>query len=153
MKKFLFFWATWPLIREAFEIIDAYNFDYKTIAFLWIKRNATGTIFKSMGSYTRANSEPLLLATRGKPKVITHRLSQIIETQEPEIIETVYKHIHSKKPDIFRQRITQLCGNISRIETFGRTLINDWTVIGNDEKLQLQPLEQFNETKTALYQN
>ena len=139
------------MIRETFKILDEWQFEYVTIAFLWIKQNMTGTVKKSMGSYTRSNSEPLLLARKGKPKVITHRLSQIVKTQEPEIVETIYNGIHSKKPDIFRKKIVQLCGDLTRIELFPRTRVEGWNTWGNDPRLQLQPLEQFQETKTALY--
>ena len=33
----LFFWVTYPMLREALQIIEAWNFHYKTIAFQWIK--------------------------------------------------------------------------------------------------------------------
>src|SRR3990167_9552181 len=46
---FLFEWTTWPMIRETFKILDEWKFEYVTIAFLWIKKNMTGTVKKSMG--------------------------------------------------------------------------------------------------------
>lgn len=39
---------------------------------------------------------------------------------------------HSKKPDIVRERIVQLCGDIPRIELFGRKEVEGWTVLGNE---------------------
>ena len=51
--------------------------------------------------------------------------------------------IHSKKPNEVREKIVQLYGDIPRIEIFARTKVHGWDVIGNDEKLQNQPLEVF----------
>ena len=34
----LFMWATFPNLREAFDVIDAWGFTYKTVAFVWVKR-------------------------------------------------------------------------------------------------------------------
>lgn len=35
----LFMWATFPNLKEAFDVIDAWGFDYKTVAFVWVKQN------------------------------------------------------------------------------------------------------------------
>ena len=35
----LFLWATFPQLNEAFRVIDACGFKYKTLAFLWLKQN------------------------------------------------------------------------------------------------------------------
>ena len=35
----LFMWATFPMLREALELIEAWGFEYKTIAFCWVKQN------------------------------------------------------------------------------------------------------------------
>lgn len=130
----LFLWATWPKIHEALQTITQWGFTYKTKAFTWIKTNKNGTIFKGMGNWTRANDEFILLATKGKPKRIDAGVSNMVMTD----IQG-----HSKKPDIFRTKILQLMGDLSRIELFSRTRIHGWTTWGNDEKLQAQPLEAF----------
>ena len=62
----LFMWATWPLINDAMELIKAWEFEYKTIGFIWIKLNKNKpTPFMGMGNWTRSNSEPCLIATKG----------------------------------------------------------------------------------------
>ena len=131
---FLFLWATWPKIQLCLDCIKSWGFEYKTKAFTWIKTNQNGSIFMGMGNYTRANDEFILLATKGKPKRINASISSIVMAPVKE---------HSKKPDIFRTKILQLCGDLPRIELFARTKIHGWDVWGNDEKLQLQPLEAF----------
>lgn len=130
----LFLWATWPKIFEFKNFIKAWGFEYKTVAFLWIKKFSTGKNFMGMGNWTRSNSEIVLLATKGKPKRIDAGISQIIESIPKE---------HSKKPNIVRTEILKLVGDLPRIELFPRTLVHGWDVWGNDEKLEAQPLEAF----------
>ena len=35
----LFMWATFPLLPQAIELLEAWGFKYKTIAFVWVKQN------------------------------------------------------------------------------------------------------------------
>ena len=35
----LFLWATFPQLPEALRLIKAWGFQYKTVAFVWLKRN------------------------------------------------------------------------------------------------------------------
>lgn len=54
----LFMWVTFPTLREAFSVIDAWGFTYKTVAFAWVKQNKkTSSLFWGMGYWTRANVE------------------------------------------------------------------------------------------------
>lgn len=132
----LMMWTTWPKIVEghANKVIESWGFTPKTCAFVWVKRYTNGKLFKGMGRWTRANTEFILLATKGKPQRIDAGIEQVIESIPKE---------HSQKPDIFRTKILQLCGDLPRIELFARTKIHGWDVWGNDEKLELEPLEKF----------
>jgi N6-adenosine-specific RNA methylase IME4 len=70
----LFCWATWPHLKSALWLISAWGFTYKTCAFDWMKADPyclfadDATPNMGMGYWTRSNTEPCLLATRGKPK-------------------------------------------------------------------------------------
>lgn len=130
----LFLWATFPKLPEAFEVIKSWGFTYKTKAFTWVKTNKNGTIFMGMGRWTRSNDEVCLLAVKGSPKRIDAGISSIVMTDIQE---------HSEKPDIFRTKILQLVGKLPRIELFARTRIHGWDTWGNDEKLNLKPLESY----------
>ena len=130
----LFLWATFPKLQTCLDCIKSWGFEYKTVAFVWIKKNMNGTNFMGMGNWTRANSEIVLLATKGKPKRVNAGVTQIIES---------IPNGHSKKPDLVRSKILQLCGDLPRIELFPRTLVYGWDIFGNDEKLNLQPLESY----------
>src|SRR5262245_61104083 len=69
----LFLWITWPLLFNALSVMDTWGFRFKTCAFAWIKAHARQLeMFQDdipdqmgLGYWTRANSEPCLLATRG----------------------------------------------------------------------------------------
>lgn len=68
----LFMWATFPMLREALDVIEAWGFSYKTVAFNWVKQNRNGTgIFMGLGNWTRSNSEICLLATNVRPPART----------------------------------------------------------------------------------
>lgn len=120
---FLFLWATFPQIQEALDVIKSWGFDYKTVAFTWIKKTKKGKNFLGMGWYTRANCEVCLLARRGKPKIIHHGISQIVES---------VRESHSKKPAKIRERIVQLCGDVPRIELFARQEVEGWDAWGDE---------------------
>ena len=38
----LFLWATFPQLREALQVIKAWGFEYKSVAFVWLKLNKSG---------------------------------------------------------------------------------------------------------------
>lgn len=131
----LFMWATFPKINDALRLIKSWGFQYKTVAFTWVKKTKNNKSFLGMGGWTRANAEVVLLATRGKPKRIDAGIRQIIESTPQE---------HSRKPDIIREKIVQLMGELPRIELFARIKPHGWDVWGDDENLLIeQPLENF----------
>ena len=120
----LFMWVTFPNLQEGLEVINAWGFEYKTVAFTWVKRNKIASSwFVGLGHWTRANAEICLLATRGKPKRISKGVRQIVDTP----IER-----HSKKPDEVRNRIVELMGDVPRIELFAREQTQGWDVFGNE---------------------
>ncbi|HSA76899.1 MAG TPA: MT-A70 family methyltransferase [Nitrosarchaeum sp.] len=130
----LFLWATDPLMDKCIEVVKAWGFQYKNFAFDWIKETENGKEFVGMGHYTRANPEYCLLGIKGKVEVLDHTIRKIIHGRVRE---------HSKKPDIVRNKIIQLCGDLPRIELFARTKVHGWDVWGNDEKLNNTPLEEW----------
>jgi len=120
----LFFWATYPMLKEALEVIEAWGFTYKTIAFQWIKLNPKSlTPFYGLGRWTRGNTEPCLLATKGHPHRVSNSVFQLIQTP---------RRRHSEKPDIVRDKIIELMGPLPRIELFARKKAPGWEAIGNE---------------------
>lgn len=126
----LFLWATFPLLPEALRTIQAWGFQYKTVAFVWLKTNRIAkTWFWGLGNWTRGNAEICLLATKGKPKRISKRVHQLIVAP----IER-----HSKKPDAAREKIVELMGDLPRVELFAREKPEGWAVWGNEVESTLQ---------------
>lgn len=120
----LFMWATFPMLPEALEVIAAWGFQYKTIAFNWIKQNKSGAgLFWGLGNWTRSNSEICILAVRGKPK----RMSTAVHSV---ILSPIQKH--SQKPEEARDRIVKLMGDVPRIELFARQATPGWDIWGNE---------------------
>lgn len=123
-----FMWATFPNIGEAINVMDAWGFQYKTAAFVWIKKNRkNGKNFWGMGAYTRANAEVCLLGiTKGfkaGEKIKSHKVHQVIEAPFEG---------HSKKPDEARRRIVELLGDVPRIELFARQRAVGWDAWGDE---------------------
>ncbi len=75
-----------------------------------------------LGYWTRANPEICLLATKGKPKRFFKNVKQLIINPREE---------HSKKPDITRDKIVELCGDNKRIELFARNKVDGWDSNGD----------------------
>lgn len=120
----LFLWATFPMLREALRVIDAWGFKFKTVAFVWLKLNKkAGTWFTGLGYWTRSNAEICLLSTRGHPQRQDKGIHQLI-------ISPVEGH--SKKPDEARERIVRLMGDLPRVELFARQTPHGWDVWGNE---------------------
>ena len=108
----LFLWATSPLLLEALNTINEWGFKYKTIAFCWNKLYKNGGFVTNTGRWTMSNIELCLLATKGHPKRFCKNIRQQVSALRTE---------HSKKPDIVRNRIVELMGDLPRIELFARS--------------------------------
>lgn len=126
----LFMWCTWPTLLEGLALIERWGFKYKTCAFDWMKAHTNqlemfrddGDPLMGLGYWTRANTEPCLLATRGKPKRIDASVRQgIIEPRRE----------HSRKPDCVHDRIERLVAG-PYLELFARRRKPGWTVWGNE---------------------
>lgn len=128
----LFIWTTdYHLARCISEVIPSWGFEYKTIGFVWTKKDKSGKQVSFMSAYTKKSGcELCLIATKGKDVhklVQKHNINSFIEYPRQE---------HSKKPDIIRDLIVELCGDRKRIELFARDNFTGWDVWGNDEKIE-----------------
>lgn len=123
-NSILFLWVTFPNLQEGLDTIKAWGFTYKTLGFSWIKTNKrNGKPFFGIGHYTKSNCEVCLIGIKGRaPKASNYVSSVVIEPRSE----------HSQKPDTVRERIVELCGDLPRLELFGRQPREGWDVIGND---------------------
>lgn len=121
----LFLWATFPKIQEAFEVIKAWGFEYKTLGFSWLKTNKDGSPFFGIGYYAKSNQEVCLLAVKGK----AHSL---VKSNSVSSFVSAGRTKHSEKPQIFRDKIVELFGDLPRIELFARQRTDGWDCAGNE---------------------
>lgn len=129
----LLLWATAPCLDKALELGIAWGFQYKTVAFAWVKINKhSKKAMMGMGYYTRSNIELVLLFSRGKPlKRISHSVLQVLHAP---------RGPHSQKPAEIRDRIVQLFGDRPRVELFARSRAGffadmeyaGWDLFGNE---------------------
>ena len=114
----LFLWATNPLMKEAFTVMEAWGFKYKTMI-TWRKIMSLG-----MGFWWRGQTEHLLFGVRGNIKAF--------RMQEPNFIQAKVER-HSKKPEAFRKLIERATTKYpNKIELFARQKSEGWDVWGNE---------------------
>lgn len=142
----LFLWTTFPRLDAGLKVINAWGFDYKTLAFVWIKLNKgrakypaeqLGNViyakglnkfldwitFFGTGYYTKSNPEVCLLGIKGSMKPVNNSISNVFYSPLEK---------HSKKPDVIRDKIVQLFGDLPRVEMFARESHEGWDSLGNE---------------------
>lgn len=131
-NSIMFMWVTMPKMLDGtcMEVMKSWGFIPKTCAFTWVKYYKNLKPFMGMGRWTRANVELCILGTKGKPQRINAGVRQLVETFDGELIQSIPER-HSKKPDIVRERIVELVGDLPRIEMFARERYNGWDSWGN----------------------
>lgn len=128
----LFMWVVDSHFDEALMLGKAWGFEFKTIAFIWLKSAhdplevgffPAEPLFKiGMGYWTRKQAEICLLFTRGKPKRLSKGVRQVIASARRE---------HSRKPEDQYARIEALVVG-PYLEMFARKSRLGWTSWGNE---------------------
>ena len=118
----LHLWTTNAFLREAFDVIRAWGFKYKS-CLIWTKPQL------GMGNYWRVSHEFLLLGVRGN---LPFRNRSVRSWQ------TARRTVHSRKPFLFRGLIEQVSPG-PYLELYGREEVpdSDWTVYGNQVERRL----------------
>jgi len=120
-----FMWVTDSHLKEGIEVMEAWGFKYKTIAFVWLKKTSTGKTVLNFAPHTLKSTEICLLGIKGSMKDFkkSNNVRQLIEAERTE---------HSKKPNEARLRIKELYPNAEMIELFAREVTDGWDVWGNE---------------------
>jgi N6-adenosine-specific RNA methylase IME4 len=113
----LFLWVTSPILAEAFDVIRAWGFTYKS-SFVWDK------VKHVMGHYNSVRHELLLVCVRGSCQPDVQRLFDSVVTEE--------RTEHSRKPEVFREIIDTIYPYGKRIELFARVKVEGWDAYGNE---------------------
>ncbi|HIE9390562.1 TPA: MT-A70 family methyltransferase [Klebsiella pneumoniae] len=136
-------WYTGTHNQEAIELAEAWGFTVRTMkGFTWVKLRITKALAEgdvtnfydfldllnaetrmNGGNHTRANTEDVLIATRGAG----------LERKHAGIKQVVYSPLgaHSEKPWEVRHRLELLYGDVPRIELFSRSAAPGWSHWGN----------------------
>ena len=112
----LHLWTTNAFLQNAFQVIDAWGFQFKS-CFVWVKTEI------GMGNYWRVSHEFLMLGVRGHLTFKDRTLPSWIEA---------HRTAHSRKPAIVRSLIERVSPG-PYLELYGREELPNsaWTVHGN----------------------
>lgn len=108
-------WTTNGFLREAFDVMAAWGFQYKS-CLIWVKPDF------GIGNYWRVGHEFLLFGLKGKAPFGDN-------SQQSWVYEPAGEH--SAKPAKVR-RIIERCSPGPYLELFGRREVENWTVWGNE---------------------
>ncbi len=116
----LWLWATNPMLPQAFEVMAAWGFQFKTAGH-WSKKTANGKQAFGTGYILRCAGEPFLIGTVGNPGT-ARNVRSVIEGPVRE---------HSRKPDEAFSAAETLT-NGPYLELFSRQRRDGWDVWGNE---------------------
>ena len=158
----IFMWCTAPQLPVGLEVMAAWGYQYKTVAFNWIKLNKKPMLISVKEDVMRYDGkyEKTVLPDNVKLHDISNNAFIVTYSAfmgmgnytrsnsefcllgikgNPKRINACVRQIimspreeHSKKPDEVRDRIVQLMGDVSRIELFARQKVAGWDSWGNE---------------------
>lgn len=130
----LHLWTTSGFLREAFDVIEAWGFEYRS-GFIWAKSRDTDSddmdcppkAKLGIGNYWRLSHEYLLLGIRGSATFKDKSLASWAAMDRGR---------HSAKPELVRDMVERAFVG-PRLEIFGRNAVPGWTVLGNEVQRSL----------------
>jgi N6-adenosine-specific RNA methylase IME4 len=111
----LWLWTTNAHLRVAFDVVEAWGFEYRTLL-TWVK-DRMGT-----GEWLRGQTEHCMLAVRGKPVFLHGNHATVLEAARRE---------HSRKPEEF-YALVEATSPGGKVELFCRQPRYGWQVYGNE---------------------
>ncbi len=152
----LFLWATGAKLDVAIDCLRAWDFEFVTVAFVWVKLTSAGEALLDLHRLVRstscasvldnANLVPLLRAiasaepdafgmgrmTRSNEEYVLLGRRGRPQRIDAAVRQTVFARplAHSKKPPEVRERIVRLLGDVPRLELFARDCGEGWDATG-----------------------
>ncbi|WP_435640304.1 MT-A70 family methyltransferase [Micavibrio aeruginosavorus] len=133
----LVMWGVWPMLPQAYALMDAWGFEYKTGG-SWGKITRHGKSAFGTGYVLRSAEEPFLIGTIGHPKIKNRSTRNRFYTgplpedlHDLQISLTAERREHSRKPDEMATIIEELFDG-PYLELFARTTRPGWTSWGNE---------------------
>lgn len=132
----LFMWWVGSMPQEAIDLVNAWGFTLKNMnGIVWNKLTRNNNPHFGMGFWTRAGSESILIATKGKIKPKSRSVRAVFNCESQVQFEGKILR-HSEKPKQVRELIIELAGDLPRLEMFNRD--DAWDVFGNESKNSIQ---------------
>ena len=132
----LFMWWVGSMPQEAIDLVKAWGFTLKNMnGIVWNKLTPKNNPHFGMGFWTRAGSESVLIATKGKIKPKSRSVRAVFNCESQVQFEGKILR-HSEKPKQVRELITELAGDLPRLEMFNRD--DSWDVFGNESKNSIE---------------
>ncbi len=140
----LFMWSTWPHLKQAQAVMEAWGFTYKSGG-AWFKKMGRGASAFGTSYIFRSSTEPYLVGTIGEPFYRARNIRNEILTADldrdplwlddemswfPDAIEGLRRE-HSRKPPEARQILDTLLPHSVKAELFGREPWEGADVWGN----------------------
>ena len=110
----LWLWTTNAHLPVAFDVVESWGFEYRTLL-TWVK-DRMGT-----GEWLRGQTEHCLLGVRGKPTFLRGEDGTVLAAARRE---------HSRKPDEFYQLVDRICPG-HKLDMFAREQRRGWHAFGN----------------------
>jgi len=131
----LFMWSTWPHLKQALSVMDAWGFEYITGG-SWIKRTANWKLCFGTGYVQRSACEPYIIGKIGRPVLGSKSERNVIDApidinNIPDKIEAIRRE-HSRKPVQMREMIDRLFPRAYKAELFAREPWGDNDIWGNE---------------------
>lgn len=114
-------WTTNPLLRRAFEVLDAWGVRHSTGGH-WTKVTKAGKPHMGGGLVLRGSGEPYLIGRQGRPLTTKGVPGSFMAPRRE----------HSRKPDLAFELAEQLMPGVFRIEVFAREARSGWAIWGNE---------------------
>ena len=114
----LWLWTTNAHLRVAFDVVEAWGFEYRTLL-TWVK-DRMGT-----GEWLRGQTEHCLLAVKGRPVFLHGNYTTVLQAARRE---------HSRKPEEFYALVEATCPG-GKVELFCRQMREGWRSFGNQTNM------------------
>ena len=121
VNTWLLYWTCAPLLREAFDVVEAWGFEYRT-RFSWAKRTKNGRPAIGPGYIVRSRHEDILVCAIGSPRY-AKPLDSLFDGVRRE---------HSRKPEEFYKRVEAFAPKARRCDLFARASRPGWDTWGRE---------------------
>lgn len=131
----LFLWRVSSMVEEAYRVVRSWGFVPKS-ELVWKKLTKNGKRHFGMGRTVRAEHETCIIATMGRPEVLSKGVRSMFEAEPPDgIFEAVANRKHSQKPEEFFAIVESLSAG-PYVELFARRTRPGWTTLGDEVEVE-----------------